>query len=127
MICATERREMMEEIVCTYQLKALRDQAAAGQYIRPQILQFSPTELAGCVDLSIQQRETLEEHWGQFVTDIKMARAELGSFTSKVADAMDATMATGVYKPASSVEAAKVRLLYTVYIYIIDTFCFLPA
>jgi hypothetical protein len=108
MLCATEKREMMEEIVCTYQLKSLREQAASGQYIRPQILQFSPTELASCVELSSEQKSTLEAHWKQFVIDINMARATLCQYTSQVADDVEAAMAMGEYRPNSGVDAAEV-------------------
>ena len=99
----------MEEIVCTYQLKSLRDQAAAGQYVRPLMLQYSPTELAGFVDLSLEQRSKLDQHWQQFVHDIKVARSALGQYTWQVASKMDLSMVTGEYTPASSVDAAQVR------------------
>jgi hypothetical protein len=102
---------MMEEIVCSYQLKSLRDQAASGQYVRPQILQFTPTELAGCVDLSLKQKAALEEHWQQFVSDIKSARAFLGEHTTQAANGMVAAMEAGEYNPSSSKAAAEVRLI----------------
>ncbi len=100
---------MLEEIVCVHQLKALREQAAAGIYVRPQILQSGPGQLAERVELGAQQIEKLEELWKQFVRDIKAARLYLGKYTSKVADEVEAVLETGVYTPASSAQAAEVR------------------
>ncbi|KAL4519065.1 hypothetical protein Ndes2526B_g00169 [Nannochloris sp. 'desiccata'] len=112
-LCANERREMMEEIVCTYQLKSLRDQFASGQYVRPHMLQFSPAELASCVELSYEQKIALESHWKKFINDIKEAASTLEEYTSKVFDGVEAVMQTGVYKPASTSHAAECFLLAT--------------
>jgi hypothetical protein len=98
----------MQEIVCIHLLKALRDQAAAGKYVCPQMLQNGPGQLAECVELSPEQVVKLEEVWRQFVRDIKAARLFLGTYTSKVADDVEAVMETGVYTPNSGVHAAQV-------------------
>jgi hypothetical protein len=100
---------MMEKIVCTYQLKSLRDQYASGDYVRPHLLQYSPTELASCVNLSYEQTTALEAHWNKFVEDVKEARSTLGESTSKAMDGVKAAMQTGkTYKPASTPHAAEV-------------------
>jgi hypothetical protein len=99
---------MLEEIVCIHHLKALREQAAAGKYVRPQMLQNGPGQLSECVGLSPEQMEKLEEVWRQFDRDIKAARLFLGTYTSKVADDVEAVMETGVYTPNSGVHAAQV-------------------
>ncbi len=106
-----ERPELLEELVCVHHLKALRELAAAGKYAGPQILQNGPGQLTECVELGAQQIEKVEELWTEFVRDIKAARAFLGKYTSKVAGEVEAVMETGVYTPASSVQAAQVRYL----------------
>ena len=89
-------------------LKTLRDEAAAGQYVRPLMLRSSPTEVAGFKELSNEQKERLEKHWKQFVKDIRMARLVLGQSTAEAQDRVEEAMATGEYNPASSADAAKV-------------------
>ena len=96
------------ETVIRMHLKTLREEAAAGQYVRPLMLQYSPTELAECVDLNDEQKEKLEKHWQHFVKDIRMARSAFGQSTAGVHDRVQAAMATGQYNPTSSAEAAKV-------------------
>jgi hypothetical protein len=103
----------LELIISSFHLKALRDKAANGQYVRPKMLQNGSTELAGCVGLSFQQREKLIEPWKQFVRDIKAARTFLGKHASKISDKVEATMETGEYRPTSSQDAAQVRFKYT--------------
>jgi hypothetical protein len=103
-----ERPKMLEEIVCIHQLKAIREQVAAGKYVRPQILQSDPDELVRCVGLDSEQRVRLEEHWQQFVKDIQSARSILGKYTAKVEASTEATMEAGVYTPPSSKSAAGV-------------------
>ncbi len=103
-----ERPELLEDVVCVHHLKALREQAAAGKYVRPLLLQNVPGQLSERVELNSEQIEQLEEPWQQFVRDIKAARSFLGKYTSKVADDLEAVMDTGVYTPASSAQAAQV-------------------
>jgi hypothetical protein len=97
-----------EDIVCSYHLKSLKDRAAAGQYVRPELLQTGPSELARSVGLTPEQVNELEEHWAEFAQEIEKARLTLGRHTSKLADGLDASLQTGVYDPASSADAAKV-------------------
>jgi hypothetical protein len=101
-----ENPQSLEEMVCTHQLKALREQAAAGKYVRPRIMENSPTELTGCISLSSEQRVKLEEHWKEFVEDIQAARSILGTYTSKAEGVMEA----GEYNPPSSKAAAEVSI-----------------
>jgi hypothetical protein len=98
-------------MVCIHQLKAIREQVAAGKYVRPQILQSDPDELVRCVGLDSEQRARLEEHWQQFVKDIQSARVTLGKYTSKVSGGLEAAMETGVYNPSSSKAAAEVSTI----------------
>jgi hypothetical protein len=115
----TERPESLEEIVCVHQLKVLREQAAAGNYVRPQILEKGTTELIGRLHLNSEQGKRLEELWKRFVRDIKAARLFLNKYTSKVADALAeaTTTETGEYKPDSSAQAAQVGILVVLYIH----------
>jgi hypothetical protein len=103
-----ERPQLFEEIVCKFQIKGIRALAAAGEYARPQILQNGRDQLVGSFGISSEQMEQLEEVWKEFVRDIKAARTFLGKYTSKAADQVEAVMETGVYTPASSVQAAQV-------------------
>jgi hypothetical protein len=108
-----EYPDVLEEIVCTYQLKVLREQAALGQYVRPKMLQNGPAALAGCIRLTTKQVYRLEQHWKQFVEDIQAARSILGTYTSKLEASTEVTMGTGQYNPSSSKAAAAVSFFIT--------------
>jgi hypothetical protein len=110
-----ENPQSLEEMVCTYQLKALREQAAAGKYVRPRILENSPNQLLRCVELNYEQRVKLEEHWKEFVEDIQAARSILGTYTSKAEASTEGVMEAGEYNPSSSKDAAEVSIDYCSY------------
>jgi len=94
--------------VCTYHIKSFRDQAAAGHYVRPKMLQNGPSELALSVGLTSEQSNKLEKHWEEFVQEIQTARSRLGRYTSSASDKVEASLKRGTYNPASSADAAKV-------------------
>ena len=88
----------------------MRDQNAIGHYVRPRMLQYSPTEAKLAINFSPEQLKKIEEPWKQFVRDIKEARGILQRHTSRVADSVDKAMATGQYDPGCSANAAQVIL-----------------
>jgi len=105
-----EHPQHIEDVVCTYYLQYLKDQAA-GKYVRPKILQNGSSELVKSVALTPEQTNKMEEHWEEFVEEIREARSILGGSATKASNGIDAAFEKGEYKPISSVDAAGVSFI----------------